>query len=128
VDGVDRLAVRVGILGGEIRRAERGDVAALQRARDEGVERPDELARAYLAGTPERQEAGARYLRENIKYYLGDDERTGLETFYRYAVEAGLVVERGELRFFQAALKGCATHKAEARPERQVWRRPSGLP
>jgi chorismate dehydratase len=78
-----------------------GDVAALQRARDEGVERPEEVARAYLAGTPERQEAGGRYLRENIKYYLGDDERAGLETFYRYAAEAGLVAERGELRFFE---------------------------
>jgi chorismate dehydratase len=77
------------------------DVAALQHARDEGVERPDELAREYLAGSPERQEAGARYLRENIKYYLGDDERAGLETFYRYAAESGLVSNAGELEFFR---------------------------
>ena len=76
------------------------DVAALQRARDEGVERPGELAREYLADTPERQETGARYLRQNIKYYLGDNERTGLETFYRYSAEAGLVPDSGELRFF----------------------------
>jgi chorismate dehydratase len=77
------------------------DVAALQQARDEGVDRPDELAREYLSGTPERQAAGARYLRDNIKYYLGDDERAGLETFYRYAAEAGLVSSPGELRFFE---------------------------
>ena len=76
------------------------DVAALQQARDEGVRRPDELAREYLADTPERQETGARYLRQNIKYYLGGDERAGLETFYRYAAEAGLVAKAGELRFF----------------------------
>src|SRR5262245_25521894 len=75
-------------------------VAALQCARNEGVERPDELAREYLSGTPERQKAGARYLRENIKYYLGDDERAGLETFYRYALEAGLVSNVAALRFF----------------------------
>jgi len=76
------------------------DVAALQRARDEGVERPDELARAYLAGTPDRQEAGARYLRENIKYYLGDEQRAGLEMFYRYAAEMRLVSNAAELRFY----------------------------
>jgi chorismate dehydratase len=77
------------------------DVAALQRARDEGVARPDELAHEYLAGTPERQEAGGRYLRDNIKYYLGDDERAGLDTFYRYAAELGLVSNAGEVRFFE---------------------------
>jgi len=67
------------------------DVAALQRARDEGVRRPDQLAREYLADAPERQEVGARYLRENIKYDLGDEERAGLEAFFRYAAEVGVV-------------------------------------
>jgi predicted solute-binding protein len=76
------------------------DVKALQHARDEGVERPEELARSYLAETPERQLVGARYLRENIKYYLGEDERAALGMFYRYAVEAGVVSETGALRFY----------------------------
>jgi chorismate dehydratase len=76
------------------------DVAALQRARDEGVRRPEELAREYLSDAPERQETGARYLRQNIKYYLGSDERAGLETFYRYAAEAGLVSKAGQPDFF----------------------------
>jgi chorismate dehydratase len=67
------------------------DVAALQRARDEGVARPEQLARDYLAETPERQAIGARYLRHNIRYHLGDDERAGLEAFFRYAAEAGVV-------------------------------------
>lgn len=69
------------------------DVTALQRARDEGVVRPDELARDYLVDAPDRQQAGADYLRDNIKYYLRDDERAGLEAFYRYAAEAGVVEE-----------------------------------
>ena len=77
------------------------DVAALQRARDEGVQRPEELAREYLADTPERQETGALYLRQNIKYYLGSDERAGLETFYRYALEARLVATPSEPQFFR---------------------------
>lgn len=67
------------------------DVAALQQARDEGVKIPEQLAREFLAGEPERYEIGGRYLRHNIRYHLGDDERAGLETFYRYAAEAGVV-------------------------------------
>jgi chorismate dehydratase len=67
------------------------DVAALQHARDEGVKRPADLARAYLAESPDRQALGARYLRDIIKYDLGDDERAGLDMFYRYAAEIGIV-------------------------------------
>jgi chorismate dehydratase len=77
------------------------DVARLQRARDEGIERPEQLAREYLSDSPDRQELGGRYLRHNIKYHLGDEERTGLERFYRYAAEAGVVSDSGELRFFE---------------------------
>jgi len=78
------------------------DVARLQRARDEGIERPEQLAREYLADSaPDRQELGGRYLRHNIKYHLGDEERAGLERFYRYAAEAGVVSDPGELRFFE---------------------------
>ena len=77
------------------------DVAALQRARDEGIQRPEQLAREYLADSPDRQELGGRYLRHNIKYHLGDEEREGLERFYRYAAEAGVVSHAGELRFFE---------------------------
>jgi chorismate dehydratase len=79
------------------------DVAALLSARDEGVRRPEELARTYLAAFPDRQKAGADYLRDNIKYHLGGDERAGLEAFYRYAAEAGAAPERSgraDLRFF----------------------------
>jgi chorismate dehydratase len=78
----------------------RGDVAVLQRARDEGVRRPDELARAYLADRLDRQPMGAAYLRDNIKYHLGDEERTALETFYRYAAEAGVVERAAAPAFF----------------------------
>lgn len=76
------------------------DVAALQRARDEGVRRPDELARAYLADRPDLHAAGARYLRDNIQYYLGEAERAGLETFFRYAAEAGVVERALRLEFY----------------------------
>jgi chorismate dehydratase len=76
------------------------DVGELQGARDAGVERPDELGREYYPGDPARQAVAARYLRDNIKYYLGDDERAALDLFYRYAAEAGVVPAAAPLRFF----------------------------
>lgn len=76
------------------------DVAALQRALAEGERRPEEIGRAYFSD-PARQQVAARYLRDNIKYHFGPDERTGVELFYRYAAELGLVPSPGELRFFE---------------------------
>ena len=75
-------------------------VAALQRARDEGVTRPEELAREYLRDAPECQALGADYLRNNIKYYLRDEDRAGLVAFYRYAVESGVVAEPRPIEFY----------------------------
>lgn len=75
------------------------DVRALQEARDAGAMRPEEIARAYCRD-PERQAIGARYLRDNIRYRLGPDERAGLELFYRYAAEAGVAPAARELQFF----------------------------
>jgi predicted solute-binding protein len=58
------------------------------------------VAREYFRGEPEHQELGASYLRNNIKYYLGADERAGLELFYRYAAEIGVVPSARALRFY----------------------------
>jgi chorismate dehydratase len=76
------------------------DVHALQQARDAGLAASEPIAHQYLADRPERQAAGARYLRDNIKYYLGPDERAGLELFYRYAADAGVVDSVEPLRFY----------------------------
>lgn len=76
------------------------DIALLQRARDAGVTQPELIAREYFADAPDRQAIGAQYLRDNIKYYLRDDEQAGLETFYRYATEAGVVAAAGPLNFY----------------------------
>ncbi len=75
-------------------------VQQLQAARDRGVRRPEALAAEYFRAEPERQGLGERYLRDNIKYALGPRERQGLELFYRYAVETGVVEGTRELRFF----------------------------
>jgi len=75
------------------------DVQALLRARDEGVAHSEAIARDYFPDSRARQAAGAVYLRDNIKYYLRDEERAGLEMFYRYAVDTG-VVEKGMVPLF----------------------------
>ena len=77
-----------------------GDVAALQRARDAGVAQPERIVQACFADAPEYHAIAVRYLRDNIKYHLGDAERAGLETFYRYAAEAGVVADAGRLTFY----------------------------
>jgi len=78
----------------------RDALTELRRAKERGLQRISEIAAEYFAESPERQAVGARYLRDNIKYALGPDERAGLELFYRYAAEAGLVDAPGELRFY----------------------------
>ncbi|MCU1386207.1 MAG: Chorismate dehydratase [Acidobacteria bacterium] len=76
------------------------DVSLLRRARDEGVADPEGVARAYYPGDTARQDVATRYLRDNIRYYLAEDELDGLRTFYRYAADLGLVSFDGELRFY----------------------------
>jgi chorismate dehydratase len=76
------------------------DVDVLQGARDRGLQHTNEIAREYFASLPERQAMGARYLRDNIKYSFGAEERTGLALFYQYAVEAGVISRAEPLRFF----------------------------
>jgi chorismate dehydratase len=78
------------------------DVDALQQARDEGVAHAEDVARAYYPDDPASQAVAARYLRDNIRYFLGQEELEGLQTFYRYAAELDLVAYDGTLRFYHA--------------------------
>ena len=85
---------------------DRADVAALQRARDEGVAQSDAVAAAYHPDDTRKQAVARRYLRDNIRYFLGQDELEGLKTFYSYAAELGLVSFDGKLRFYDAEHPG----------------------
>jgi chorismate dehydratase len=76
------------------------EVVALQRARDAGVADSDGVARAYYPDDPARQSVAEKYLRDNIRYYLGSEELEGLRTFYRYASELGLAPFDGHTRFY----------------------------
>jgi chorismate dehydratase len=78
------------------------DAEALRHARDEGVAHAAEVARAYYPDDPAREAVAVRYLRDNIRYVLGDEELEGLRTFYMYAAELGLVAYDGTIRFYHA--------------------------
>ena len=82
------------------------DVTALQRARDEGVAQSDAVAAAYYPDDTPRQAMARRYLRDNIRYFLGSEELAGLTTFFRYASELDLVSYDGHLRFYDAEHHG----------------------
>jgi predicted solute-binding protein len=79
----------------------REDAASLQRARDAGVANVDAIAATHCPGDVDRQAIVRRYLRDNIRCFLGCEEIEGLKTFYRYATELGLASYDGDLRFFQ---------------------------
>jgi len=76
------------------------DVGILQHARDAGVAHVEEVAASYYPDDAARQQVAGRYLRDNIRYFLGDEELDGLRTYYRYASELGLVRFDGTLRFY----------------------------
>lgn len=76
------------------------DVERLQQARDAALKELDTVAAEYFVDEPALVSLGGRYLRDNVKYGLGPDERAGLELFYRYAAEAGVVPAAEPLRFF----------------------------
>jgi len=79
--------------------AEARQVTALQQAKREGLAHLPDIAASYFPESAERRTIAAGYLRDNIRYDLGDNERSGLERFYAYAAEAG-VIERASTPLF----------------------------
>jgi chorismate dehydratase len=77
-------AGRPGVVGAD-------QMRALLDTRDASCADPRAVASAYYPHDEARQATAERYLRDNIKYDLGADERAGLERFYQYAAELGLV-------------------------------------
>jgi len=102
-------AVRLGALG-EIRRGL--DLQEVfSNSRDHGNE-PDSIAAIARQWAPKLAVSEAeiqRYLRENIDYCLDEVNFAGLELFYKYAAECGLIDEIPTLRFVgTSALKLCS--------------------
>jgi chorismate dehydratase len=72
--------------------------AALVAARDAGVAALDRIAQDYCG--PERAALGRTYLRDNIRYGLGDREQAGLRRFYELAREHDVVDLTRPIAFF----------------------------
>lgn len=73
---------------------------ALQVARDRGVGHVAEIAHEVAQGDPAREAQALAYLRDNLKYGLGEREREGLRRFHELAVELDLVPSLQPLRFY----------------------------
>lgn len=75
-------------------------VAALQEARDRAVAAPDAVASAFFPGDHARARAGARYLRDNVRYGCFERQIQGLTRFFSEAAGLGLVPPLRDLRFY----------------------------
>ena len=76
------------------------DIEALVAAQAEGVAHVEEIAAEYAAGDSARRARAARYLRDNVRYGLGDAERRGLQLFLDHAAELGMGPRARTVEFF----------------------------
>jgi chorismate dehydratase len=70
-----------------------------ERSRDEGRANIDVLAADWSRRIPVARHIIRNYLTENIWYILDDDCMQGLETFYRYAAECGVLPAAPQLSY-----------------------------
>ncbi|MSO55428.1 MAG: hypothetical protein EXQ55_00670 [Acidobacteria bacterium] len=80
--------------------AGRDDIAALQEARDRGIGATATIGRQSYPDSPEKAVRADRYLREEVKYALGERERQGLERFYQLSAEVGVVPAAATPKFY----------------------------
>jgi chorismate dehydratase len=73
---------------------------ALQHTRDRGLAHLPEIAREAGGGDPVLERRSLAYLRDNLKYSLGDHEVAGLRRFHELAAALGLVPALHPLRFY----------------------------
>jgi len=72
----------------------------LQAARDRGAAHLAAIARDYAQGNQPREDRALRYLRDNLKYGLGEREAEGLRRFHELANGIGLAPSLQPLRFY----------------------------
>jgi chorismate dehydratase len=75
-------------------------VRALQTARDRGLENLPAIARHESGGDPRYEQRALVYLRDNLKYGLGELEQAGLRRFHELATEIGVTPDLRPLEFF----------------------------
>lgn len=75
-------------------------VTELNAARERGTASIDSIAALESRGDRARESTVAKYLRDNLKYDLGEREIAGLRRFHELAAEQGIVPGVRDLRFF----------------------------
>jgi predicted solute-binding protein len=75
-------------------------VSGLVEAQAQGLAHLDTIAYEYAPHDADRRTRAARYLRDNVRYGLGDAERRGLQLFLDYAADLGLGPGRRDVAFF----------------------------
>jgi chorismate dehydratase len=80
--------------------ATREQCDVLRQARDAGVANLEQIATQVSGGNTVLEQRSLTYLRDNLKYGLGDSEQAGLKWFYELAAEVGLVPDVKPLKFF----------------------------
>jgi hypothetical protein len=58
------------------------------------------IGRLSFPDSPDKAARADLYLRENVKYALGEPEIAGLRRFYELAVEVGVLVSAEAPRFY----------------------------
>jgi chorismate dehydratase len=96
------------------------DVRALQQARDEGRRDSDEVAAEYFAAQPDRQGFGASYLRQHIRYHVGERERAALDLFFTMAAEIAAAPRARPICFYEEAETGTNAATPEAAGARRL--------
>jgi chorismate dehydratase len=84
---------RAGAIGGE-------QVRLLQDAQAEGAGSYPAIAEEYGGADTARVQRALVYLRDNMRYGLGEQEAAGLQLFLDYAADMGLAPRRRRLEFF----------------------------
>lgn len=85
---------------GRVGALDQEQVDALRAARAHGEAELEAIARETAPGDAVGAEKVLRYLRDTLRYGLGDREVAGLERFHELAVELGLAPARRPIRFF----------------------------
>jgi chorismate dehydratase len=75
-------------------------VAELNAARDRGVAALEAIAGQFAEHDPHLRARARTYLRDNLRYGLGEAERAGLTRFHELAAEIGLIRGVEPLRFY----------------------------
>lgn len=76
------------------------DCRALQASRDLGVAHLADIARDVSGGDPVVERRSLAYLRDNLKYGLGEPEAAGLRRFHELASEIGVAPALRPLAFY----------------------------